>query len=204
MVTGAQAQRWYEITLTGQESHAGPTPMEVRHDALVGAAAVVQAVNRIGHEFQPGACATVGMLDVSPNSRNVIPGQVFLTVDLRHPDDQRLAAMDKALRSAVDEAAAAASLEVAFEQIWQCAAIPFDAACVDAVRAAAEASDFSHRDIVSGAGHDAIYMAGVAPAAMIFVPCEDGISHNEIENATPEDLAAGCQVLLDAILTRDG
>jgi N-carbamoyl-L-amino-acid hydrolase len=204
VVTGAQAQRWYEITLTGQESHAGPTPMEVRHDALVGAAAVVQAVNRIGHEFQPGACATVGMLDVSPNSRNVIPGQVFLTVDLRHPDDQRLAAMDKALRSAVDEAAAAASLEVAFEQIWQCAAIPFDAACVDAVRAAAEASDFSHRDIVSGAGHDAIYMAGVAPAAMIFVPCEDGISHNEIENATPEDLAAGCQVLLDAILTRDG
>ena len=204
VVTGAQAQRWYEITLTGQDSHAGPTPMEVRHDALVGAAAVVQAVNGIGHEFQPGACATVGMLDVSPNSRNVIPGQVFLTVDLRHPDDQHLAAMDKALRSATDEAAADAGLGVAFEQIWQCAAIPFDAACVDAVRAAAEASSFSHRDIGSGAGHDAIYMAGVAPSAMIFVPCEDGISHNEIENATPEDLAAGCQVLLDAILTRDG
>ena len=107
VVTGAQAQRWYEITLRGQESHAGPTPMEVRRDALVGAAAVVQSVNRIGHEFQPGACATVGMLDVSPNSRNVIPGQVFLTVDLRHPDDARLAAMDKALRCAADEAAAA-------------------------------------------------------------------------------------------------
>ena len=204
VVTGAQAQRWYEITLTGQESHAGPTPMEVRRDALLGAAAVVQAVNRIGHEFQPGACATVGMLEVLPNSRNVIPGQVFLTVDFRHPDDGRLAAMDKALRRADDEAAAAAGLEMEFKQIWQCAATPFDTACVDAVRAAAKASDFSHRDIISGAGHDAVYMATVTPTAMIFVPCEGGISHNEIENAAPEDLTAGCQVLLGAVLAKDG
>jgi len=204
VVTGAQAQRWYEITLRGQESHAGPTPMEVRRDALVGAAALIQAVNHIGHEFQPSACATVGMLDVMPNSRNVIPGKVFLTVDFRHPDEERLTAMDKALRRAADATAAAGGLEVDLEEIWQCAAIPFDTNCVDDVRAAAEASAFSHRDIVSGAGHDAVYMATMAPTAMIFVPCKNGISHNEIESATPEDLAAGCQVLLDAVLARGG
>ena len=204
VVTGAQGQRWYEINLTGQESHAGPTPMAVRRDALVGAAAIVLAVNRIGHEFQPGACATTGMIVSRPNSRNVIPGAVFLTVDLRHPDDERLAAMDKALRDAAKAAADANGLELAMEQIWSFDATSFDTQCVAAVRGAAQDAGLAHMDIVSGAGHDAIYMAGVAPAAMIFVPCKDGISHNEIESATPEDIAAGGQVLLQAMLERAG
>jgi N-carbamoyl-L-amino-acid hydrolase len=204
VVTGAQAQRWYEITLIGQESHAGPTPMARRKDALVGAAAVVQAVNRIGHAFQPGACATVGMMEVRPNSRNVIPGEVFLTVDFRHPDDGRLAEMDRELRGALETAAKEARLAFEIEQVMRVEAVPFEESCVAAVRNGAERYGHAHRDIVSGAGHDAIYMAQVAPAAMIFVPCEDGISHNEIENATPEDLAAGCEVLLHAVLEKAG
>jgi N-carbamoyl-L-amino-acid hydrolase len=204
VVTGGQAQRWYEIVLTGRESHAGPTPMAVRRDALVGAAEIVQAVNRIGHEFQPSACATVGMMQVSPNSRNVIPGEVFMTVDFRHPDDDRLKEMNDALVVAAEATAEKHTLSLNFEQIWSFAATPFEASCVAAVREGAEQAGFSHLDIVSGAGHDAIYMASVAPSGMIFVPCEDGISHNEIENATPDDIAAGCQVLLNAMLEKAG
>jgi len=204
IVTGAQGQRWYEITLTGMEAHAGPTPMARRRDALVGAAEIVRLVNRIGHEFQPDACATVGMMQVHPNSRNVIPGRVFLTIDFRHPDDDRLAAMDAALRREAAAIAEKTKLDLDLEQILDFQATPFDPGCVAAVRAGAERFGYSHRDIISGAGHDAVYIAKIAPAGMIFVPCEDGISHNEIENATLEDLAAGCQVLLHAVLEKAG
>jgi len=204
VVTGAQGQRWYEVTLTGQEAHAGPTPMERRKDALLGAARLVQAVNAIGLALLPGACATVGMLKVHPNSRNVIPGQVWLTVDLRHPDDARLAEMDRRLRAEAAAVAAAGGLELALEQIWYFPPTPFAPELVSAVRQGAARGGFAHRDIVSGAGHDAVYMARVAPTAMIFVPCDEGISHNEIENAQPGDLAAGCNVLLHAMLERAG
>lgn len=204
VVTGAQGQRWYEVTYTGMEAHAGPTPMARRRDALLGASRLVDAVNRLGHEFQPDACSTVGMMQVRPNSRNVIPGEVFLTIDLRHPIDDRLTAMDAALREQAAAIAEAAKLDMAFEQILHFEATPFDSDCVDAVRNGAERFGYAHRDIVSGAGHDAVYVAKVAPSGMIFVPCEDGISHNEIENATTEDLAAGCQVLLHAMLEKAG
>lgn len=204
VVTGAQGQRWYEVTYTGMEAHAGPTPMARRRDALLGASRLVDAVNRLGHEFQPDACSTVGMMQVRPNSRNVIPGEVFLTIDLRHPIDERLTAMDAALREQAASIAEAAKLEMAFEQILHFEATPFDSDCVGAVRNGAERFGYAHRDIVSGAGHDAVYVAKVAPSGMIFVPCEDGISHNEIENATAEDLAAGCQVLLHAMLEKAG
>jgi N-carbamoyl-L-amino-acid hydrolase len=204
VVSGAQGQRWYEITLTGMEAHAGPTPMARRRDALVGASRLVGAVNRIGHDFQPHACATVGMMQVHPNSRNVIPGRVFLTVDFRHPDDARLAAMDATLRREAAAIAEEGKLDLDLKQILDFAGTPFDSGCIAAVRAGAERFGFSHRDIISGAGHDAVYIAKVAPAGMIFVPCEDGISHNEIENATLEDLAAGCQVLLHAVLDKAG
>ncbi len=202
VVTDAQGQRWYECTYTGQEAHAGPTPMHTRRDAMVGAAKVIQAVNALGRKYAPLACATVGLVQVHPNSRNVIPGQVFFTIDLRHPDDEILSKMDAEIRAVTAEVAETDRLQMDFEQIWYSRPVPFDRECVAAVRAAAEANGFSHRDIVSGAGHDACYIARVAPTAMVFVPCEDGISHNEIENATPEDIAAGCQVLLQAVLTR--
>jgi N-carbamoyl-L-amino-acid hydrolase len=202
VVSGAQGQRWYEIVVIGQEAHAGPTPMARRRDALVGAARMIDAVNRIGHTYQPGACATVGMVQVSPNSRNVIPGRVFFTVDFRHPDDAKLAEMDRDLRAACAEIAAKADLTAEVEQIWYFPPTPFDAGCVGAVRDAARRFGYASRDIVSGAGHDAVYMAKVAPTGMIFVPCADGLSHNEAESATPADLAAGCNVLLHAVLDR--
>ena len=201
VVTGAQGQRWYEITVAGQEAHAGPTPMPRRKDALVGAARMIDAVNRIGHAHAPFACATVGFVQVSPNSRNTIPGRVFFTVDFRHPEDAVLTEMDRELRQACATAAAASGgLETEVKEFWYFPPTPFDPALVAAVREAAAALGQPHQDIVSGAGHDAVHMARVAPSAMVFVPCKDGVSHNEIEDAKPEDLAAGCTVLLNALL----
>ncbi|SLN57448.1 Zn-dependent hydrolase [Oceanibacterium hippocampi] len=202
VVTGAQGQRWYEITLTGQEAHAGPTPMKVRKDALVGAARIVGEVNRIGLAHQPYACATVGLMQVSPNSRNTIPGKVFFAVDFRHPDADTLAQMDSELRAFCDKVTAEIGVEMAFEQIWYSPPVAFDPDCVNAVRKGAKLAGFGHMDIVSGAGHDACYINRVAPTGMIFVPCENGISHNEVENATSADIAAGCNVLLHAVLER--
>ena len=202
VVTGAQGQHWYEITVTGQEAHAGPTPMPLRKDALVAASRMIDAINRLGHAFPPYACATVGFVDASPNSRNTIPGRVFFTVDMRHPDDDTLAAMNDRLRAEFEEIAEAAGCTVDIVDFWEFPAQPFDEDCVAAVRTAAERGGHSWRDIVSGAGHDAVYIARIAPTGMIFIPCEDGISHNEIENATPEDCAAGADVLLKAVLDR--
>src|SRR5580693_5454943 len=202
VVTGAQGQRWYEITVTGQEAHAGPTPMPRRRDALVGAARMIDAVNRIGHAHAPYACTTVGFVQVSPNSRNTIPGRVFFTVDFRHPEDAVLSAMDRELRQACDAAAGAIGLETEVKEFWYFPPTPFDPDLVAVVRNAAEAQGYLHQDIISGAGHDAVYLARVTPTAMIFVPCVGGISHNEVEDAKPEDLTVGCNVLLNAVVER--
>lgn len=202
IVTDAQGQRWYEMTLTGVESHAGPTPMNRRKDALLGAAQIVQLVNKVGLDNAPLACATVGMLEVYPNSRNVIPGQVSLTIDFRHPDDDVLANMDKQMREGVDKIVSAIGLERELEQIFYYAPIAFDKSCVAAVSAGIQAHGYSSREIVSGAGHDACYLAGVAPTSMVFIPCIDGISHNEIENVKPEWITAGANVVLSAILQK--
>ena len=202
VVTDAQGQRWYEMTLTGVESHAGPTPMNRRKDALLGAAKIVQLVNQVGLDNAPLACATVGMLDVYPNSRNVIPGRASLTIDFRHPDDDVLASMDKQMREGVDAIVSQIGLECELEQIFYYAPIAFDQSCVAAVRAGTEAHGYSSREIVSGAGHDACYLAGVAPTSMVFIPCIDGISHNEIEDVKPEWITAGANVVLSAILQK--
>lgn len=202
VVTHGQGQRWYELTLTGVESHAGPTPMSRRKDALLGAARVIELVNRIGLDNAPLACATVGMVNVHPNSRNVIPGKVFLTIDFRHPDDKVLAGMDEAMRVGVAKIAEDIGLGSELEQIFYYAPIPFDEGCVNAVRQAAVDLGYPNQDIVAGAGHDACYLSKVAPASMVFVPCIDGISHNEIEDAKPEWITAGGNVLLGAMLSR--
>jgi N-carbamoyl-L-amino-acid hydrolase len=202
VVQGVQGIRWFEITLTGQEAHAGPTPMRRRKDALVGAARLVGQVNRIGLDNLPYACATVGMMQVFPNSRNVIPGRVFFTVDFRHPDAKVLAAMAAELEKTCRDVADDIGLVLDFKEIWYSPPVTFAPECVAAVKGAATELGFAHLDIISGAGHDAVYVSRVAPTAMVFVPCENGISHNEIENATPADLAAGCDVLLRAMLDR--
>ena len=202
VVTDAQGQRWYELVLTGQESHAGPTPMGVRRDALLGAARVIQLVNEIGLAHAPVAVSTVGMINNYPNSRNVIPGKVFLTVDFRCPDNDELTKMDAELKAGVAKIAAAARLEFELKQIFQYDCVHFDESCVQMVREGAQALGYTARNIVSGAGHDACYMSKVTPTAMIFVPCIGGISHNEIEDAKPEWIAAGGNVLLRAMLAK--
>jgi N-carbamoyl-L-amino-acid hydrolase len=204
VVTGALGLRWYDCVWTGQDAHAGPTPMEARHDALRGASRMVEAVHALAVRHAPDGRATVGFMQVSPNSRNVIPGLVKMTVDMRHPDDNELASMDRELRDAAVAIAHDLRVEFELQQVDHFPASRFDAKCVDAVRAATRALGYPHREMVSGAGHDAIYIARVAPAAMIFVPCKDGISHNETEDACPEHLEAGANVLLHAMLARAG
>jgi N-carbamoyl-L-amino-acid hydrolase len=176
--------------------------MKRRRDALVGASRIVDAVNRIGLANQPGACATVGHMEVRPNSRNTIPGQVFFTIDFRHPDDAILLKMRKELEAAAEKACREIGLQLDLQEIWHQPALKFDPACVAAVKAGTEAAGLPHMDIVSGAGHDACHVATIAPTAMIFVPCKDGISHNEVEDATAEHVGAGCNVLLHAIIDR--
>ena len=202
VVSGAQGQYWYNATVTGAESHAGTTPMNRRKDALLVAARLIDQINRIAHDHSPHAVATVGMLQVSPNSRNTIPGKVFFSIDFRHPDAAQLQSMDDALREEAEEMRGDSGISIDIERIWHSPPIVFDPDCIAAVRQGAEQAGLDHMSIVSGAGHDACYISRVAPTAMIFVPCADGISHNEVESATPEDLAAGCNVLFSAMLER--
>ncbi len=199
-VTGALGQRWYDLVVQGSEAHAGPTPMASRHDALLAASEIVLAVHRIALEHAPHARGTVGHVDVFPNSRNVIPGRVRLSVDLRAADDATLVQLDSALRRTVDVIAASRRVSVEVQPVVYFAPQPFAPELVDAVRAGATALGHDAMDVVSGAGHDAVYLARVAPTAMIFVPCAGGISHNEVEAAEPAHLEAGCNVLLHAML----
>lgn len=203
VVTGVQGQCWYEVTVTGRESHAGSTPMHLRQDAMVACARMVEATNEIALNHAPLAVSTVGLVEVKPNSRNVIPGSVFFSVDLRHPNDTVLFEMDKELKVMVDKVATDMGLKVKLENIWNSPSMKFDDICVGIVRAAAEDLGYHHRDVVSGAGHDAVYIARVAPTAMLFIPCQNGISHNEIEKTEPEHVAAGANVLLSAIIAHD-
>ena len=202
IVTGVQAVRWYEATLTGQDAHTGATPMHLRKNALLGAARMIEAVDRIGRKYAPGV-ATVGLIENRPNSRNVVPGAVFFTVDLRHPDDDVLQDMQEEFYDHLHVISGDLALGLECAAIWQQPAVKFDPDCVAAVRQAAQISGCTAREIVSGASHDAAYVSRVAPSAMVFVPCRGGISHNEAEFSTKEQCANGAQVLLQAVLDYD-
>ena len=202
VVTHGQGQRWYEIRLTGFESHAGSTPMPRRKDALLGAARIVELVNSIGLSKAPLGVSTVGMLNPYPNSRNVIPGEVFMTSEFRHPIDATLSDMDAKLRAGVAEICKTIGLEFDLKQVFYYPPVEFDKSCVEAVRRAAQHLGYSHRDIVSGAGHDACYLNRVTPTSMIFTPCVDGVSHNESEDIKQEWSTAGANVLLHAVLEK--
>jgi len=201
-VEGAQASTGYLVTVTGEEGHAGTLPMVLRKDAMHGAARMIDAVDNVAFTFDPHPVITVGHVRVRPNSRNTIPGQVVFTIDSRHPDDEILAAAGRAMVAASEVIAKERGLVVSIEQTSHRDAVTFDPACVQAVRDAATALGLSCMDIFSGAGHDAINMSHVCPSGMVFIPCEDGISHNELENARPEDLKAGTDVLMHAVLSR--
>lgn len=202
VVTGVLGLRWYDCVVSGMEAHAGPTPMAVRKDALQVATSIMQETVAIAHRHPPHGRGTVGFVQVFPNSRNVIPGRVKFSIDLRNVDSERLDAMDAEIRAFIDKTAKESGLSISIEQVSHFAPCPFEKGCVSAVESAAKQLGYSHMPAVSGAGHDAVYMARLAPAGMIFVPCKDGISHNEIEDAKPEHLEAGCNVLLHAMLDR--
>jgi N-carbamoyl-L-amino-acid hydrolase len=203
VVTGVQGVRWFDVTIRGQDAHTGATPMTLRRNALIGAARLIERVDAIARAHAPAARGTVGTLEVKPNSRNVVPGEVLLTVDLRHPETGVLDQLEEALHAAVHALCAPLGLSGTSTRIWGNPPLRFDADCIASVRHAAAQSGFTSRDIVSGAAHDAAYIARVAPAAMIFVPCRDGLSHNEAEFSSREQCAAGAQVLLQAVLDYD-
>ncbi len=203
VVQGIQGIRWYEVTITGQDAHTGTTPMALRKNALLGAARVIDRVDAIACEHSPDAVGTVGLIENRPNSRNVIPGEVFFTVDFRHPHEQVLDLMEAKLRAAL--AGILQPLNLAYQEarIWSSPPVQFAPELIDCVRIAATKAGFAARDIISGAGHDSAYVARVAPTTMIFVPCRGGISHNEAESTSFDECAAGAQVLLNAVLEFD-
>jgi beta-ureidopropionase / N-carbamoyl-L-amino-acid hydrolase len=202
VVTGVQGMRWYEVTVKGQEAHTGATPMLLRRNALLGAARMIEAIHQAGLRHLPGV-ASVGLIENRPNSRNVVPGEVFFTIDLRHPDESVLDQMERECRAALPKIAAAEKLELDEKRIWISPAVRFDPRLIDCVKFGAEKSGFSSREMASGAGHDACYIARVAPTTMIFVPCLGGLSHNEEESTTFDECSAGAQVLLNAVLEYD-
>jgi len=200
VVTHGQGLWWLQVTLTGKDAHTGSTPMAMRKNAGLGMARITELVHAIAMERQPDAVGAIGHVEVFPNSRNVIPGRVVFTVDLRSPDKGKLDTMKARLEAEAPEIAAALGLGIALEVVGHFDPVSFDAGCVGAVRRAAERLGYSHRDIVSGAGHDACWINRVAPTAMVMCPCVDGLSHNEAEEITPDWASRGANVLFHAVL----
>jgi N-carbamoyl-L-amino-acid hydrolase len=202
IVTGAQAQVWYDAVAIGQDSHAGTTPPSTRRDALVCAARIVDLVDRMMRARGEDGRGTVGQMFVSPNSRNVIPGEVRFSVEFRHPDEAEVDRLDAQFPREASFIARDCGVKLELNRLFRIPAQPFDPECVALVRQAAEKLGYPAREIVSGAGHDAVYAARHVPTAMIFTPCKDGLSHNEAEEIKPEEAEAGCQVLFEAVLAR--
>jgi beta-ureidopropionase / N-carbamoyl-L-amino-acid hydrolase len=202
VVPAVMGLSWYDCVVTGMEAHAGPTPMHLRKDALQIATKIMQEVVHIGNRYPPYGRGTVGMVQVFPNSRNVIPGEVKFSIDLRNIDVPLLTTMHEEILAFVEKTSADSGLKITIERVSFYPPCPFHPDCVNAVRKSTAMLGYSVMDVVSGAGHDAIYAARLAPSGMIFIPCKDGISHNEIEDAKPEHLEAGCNVLLHAMLDR--
>lgn len=200
VVTHGQGLWWLQVTLTGKEAHTGSTPMPLRHDAGLGAARIIELVHAIALEHQPAAVGAIGQCDFYPNSRNVIPGKVVFTIDIRSPDQTTLDRMKAKIEAGAPDIAAELGLGIAIEPVGHFDPVTFDATCVKAVRDAADRLGYSHRDIISGAGHDACWINRVAPTAMVMCPCVDGLSHNEDEKITKEWATAGADVLFHAVV----
>jgi N-carbamoyl-L-amino-acid hydrolase len=204
VVDRGQGIIWYDGKITGFESHAGTTPMPLRRDALAALSEIVLAVERIANMHGPNAVGTVGEAVIAAPSRNVIPGEVAFTIDVRSPEAKTLDAIDRELREAIAEIAPRRRATIDLIAIWRKEPTVFNPKLVDAVESAAKTLGYSHRRITSGAGHDACNLATVVPAAMVFVPCKDGVSHNELEDATQLDCTAGANVLMHTVLALAG
>ncbi|MEY8828509.1 Zn-dependent hydrolase [Sedimentitalea sp. XS_ASV28] len=204
IVTSVQGLRWLDVIVTGMDAHAGTTPLDARRDALLAAAAAVQAINCEGRREGADARVSVGRFLPATDGPSTIVGEVRFVIDIRHPDNAVLGRLEAACKRASIEAA---DRYGCVATVTRRIAVPprdFDAGCIDAVQQAADALGFSNMQLPSGALHDASNIAAIAPTSMIFVPCRNGISHNIDEYASPEDLAAGCNVLLHSMLSRAG
>lgn len=200
LVRAAMGQRWFTLTLDGFAAHAGTTPMHSRRDALTAFAELALMVEEIGYQHKPDGRATIGMAQITPNSRNVVPSRVVCSVEFRHPQSDVLEAMEAALREAA-QGLATRGVTAKVERIFDYAPIAFDEQCLMRSEKAVEALGYSSKAMVSGAGHDTCYISKIAPASMIFIPCEKGISHNEAENILPEWSKKGANVLLHSVLS---
>lgn len=200
VVTHGQGLKWLQVTLTGKEAHTGSTPMPKRRNAGLGMARVIELVHEIAMDYQPDAVGAVGHMEVYPNSRNIIAGRTVFTVDIRSPEKEVLDAMDGRIREGIDTICDALDIRYEIEQVGAFDPVTFDGGCVKAIRDAAERLGYSHRNIVSGAGHDACWINRVAPTAMVMCPCVDGLSHNEAEEITKEWASAGADVLFHAVV----
>ena len=195
VVTGVQGIRWYDIEIVGSEIHAGPTPMIMRDDPVRKLGSLIQEIYEMTQATGTDARATIGELQAYPGSRNTVPGKVRFTVDLRHPNKTKLQHMGQMLNQLCNQIGAVCN------EIWYSSPVQFDSKCIDILVNSCKKRQFPYRELVSGAGHDAVYVSRVIPTAMIFIPCRNGISHNEAEFASPDDIINGATVLLDAICT---
>jgi N-carbamoyl-L-amino-acid hydrolase len=200
VVTHGQGLKWLQVTLTGKESHTGSTPMPKRRNAGLGMARVTELVHEIAMDYQPDAVGAVGHMEVYPNSRNIIAGKTVFTIDIRSPEKEVLDTMDARIREGIDTICGALDIGYEVEQVGHFDPVAFDKNCVKAVRDAAKRLGYTHRNIVAGAGHDACWINRVAPTAMVFCPCVDGLSHNEAEDISKEWAAAGADVLFHAVV----
>lgn len=201
VVTHGQGLRWIEVEVTGKDAHTGSTPMPMRKNAGLAMARILEAVDQIALSHAPNAVGAAGHIEVFPNSRNVIPGKAVFTIDFRSPQRDVILDMETRLHSEATKICGEMGLEVSFAEVGGFDPVEFDETCVDAVRQAAVTLGYSHRDIISGAGHDACWINTVAPTAMIMCPCVDGLSHNEAEEITRDWASAGANVLLHAVLS---
>jgi N-carbamoyl-L-amino-acid hydrolase len=200
VVTHGQGLYWLQVTLTGRESHTGSTPMPKRRNAGLGLARVTELVHEVAMDYQPDAVGAIGHIEVYPNSRNIIAGRAVFTIDIRSPDKQTLDEMRARIEDGIATICEALDISHEVEEVGHFDPVTFDEGCVKAIREAAERLGYSHRNIVSGAGHDACWINRVAPTAMVMCPCVDGLSHNEAEEITKEWARAGADVLFHAVV----
>ena len=200
IVTHGQGLKWLEVKLSGVEQHTGTTPMNVRKDTSLALSEIILAVNHIANKNQPNALGSVGHIEVSPNSRNVIAGNSLFTVDIRSPDINKLVKMENELKQMTTDICKKYKIEFEMDQIGGFDPVAFDKECLNNIRNSANKFGYSHKDIVSGAGHDACWINTVAPSAMIMCPCVDGLSHNEAEEIKPEWASSSTNVMLHAAI----
>ena len=204
VVTGVQGVNWYDVVVIGEEAHAGPTPMENRRDALRGATEIATQLYQLAEKSGFDARLTIGEFRIYPGSRNTVPSRVEFTVDMRHPNLEEFDRIDAQISKTVVDYNSSSSLDATINRIWRSTPIKFDVDCIDAVRHGAIDCGFEYNEMVSGAGHDSVHISKVAPTSMVFIPCDGGVSHNELENTSKESCEAGANVLLQSVIARAG